>query len=64
MPLNTVVELPDSDRAELARWLRAPSMPAGLALRARIVLLAAGGAQSCRCQLSRSHALNDAGRVK
>jgi transposase len=44
MPLNTVVELPDSDRAELARWLRAPSMPAGLALRARIVLLAAGGA--------------------
>jgi transposase len=38
------VELPDSDRAELARWLRAPSMPAGLALRARIVLLAADGA--------------------
>jgi transposase len=44
MPLNAVVELPDSDRAELARWVRAPSMPAGLAQRARIVLLAAGGA--------------------
>src|ERR1019366_5487767 len=38
-----VVELPDSDRAELARWLRAPSMPAGLAQRARIVLLAGDG---------------------
>ena len=44
MPLNAAVELPDSDRAELARWLRAPSMPAGLAQRARIVLLAADGA--------------------
>jgi transposase len=43
MPLNAVVELPDSDRVELARWLRAPSMPAGLAQRARIVLLAADG---------------------
>ena len=30
MPLNAVVGLPDSDRVELARWLRAPSMPAGL----------------------------------
>src|ERR1700734_1986633 len=43
MALNAVVELPDSDRAELARWLRSPSMPAGLAQRARIVLLAADG---------------------
>jgi hypothetical protein len=43
MPLNAVVELPDSDRAELARWLRAPSMPAELAQRARIVLPAADG---------------------
>jgi transposase len=43
MPLNAVVELPDSDRAELARWLRSPSMPAGLAARARIVLLAGDG---------------------
>jgi transposase len=43
MPLNAVVELLDSDRAELGRWQRAPSMPAGLAQRARIVLLAADG---------------------
>src|SRR2546429_576183 len=43
MPLNTAVELPDSDRAELSRWLRAPSRPAGLAQRARVVLLAADG---------------------
>src|SRR5260370_22326727 len=44
MPLNAAVELADSDRAELSRWLRAPSMPWGLAQRARIVLLAADGA--------------------
>ncbi len=44
MPLTVAVELPDADRAELSRWLRAPSMPAGLAQRARIVLLAADGA--------------------
>ena len=44
MPLNAVVELPEPDRAELSRWLRSPSMPAGLAQRARIVLLAADGA--------------------
>ena len=44
MPLNAVVELPDSDREELAWWLQALSMPAGLALRAQIVLLAADGA--------------------
>ena len=44
MPLNAVVEVPEPDRAELSRWLRAPSMPAGLAQRARIVLLAADGA--------------------
>ena len=44
MPLTVAVELPDSDRAELSRWLRAPSIPAGLAQRARIVLLAADGA--------------------
>ena len=43
MPLNAVVELPESDRVELARWLRSSSMPAGLAQRARIVLLAADG---------------------
>jgi transposase len=44
MPLTVAVKLPDSDRAELSGWLRAPSMPAGLAQRARIVLLAADGA--------------------
>ena len=44
MALTVGVELPESDRAELSRWLRAPSMPAGLAQRARIVLLAADGA--------------------
>jgi transposase len=44
MALTAGVELPESDRAELSRWLRAPSMPAGLAQRARIVLLAADGA--------------------
>ena len=43
MPLNAAVELPDSDRAELGRWLRSPSIRAGLAQRARIVLLAAEG---------------------
>jgi hypothetical protein len=32
-----------SDRAELEGWLRSPSLRAGLAQRARIVLLAAGG---------------------
>jgi transposase len=44
MSLTVDVELLESDRAELSRWLRAPSMPAGLAQRARIVLLAADGA--------------------
>jgi transposase len=44
MPLTVAMDVPDSDRAELSRWLRAPSMPAGLVQRARIVLLAADGA--------------------
>jgi transposase len=44
MPLTVAVDVPDPDRAELARWLRSPSMPAGLVQRARIVLLAADGA--------------------
>jgi transposase len=35
--------VPASDRAELGRWLRSPSLRAGLAQRARIVLLAADG---------------------
>jgi transposase len=37
------VDVPPRDRAELTRWTRASSIPAGLAQRARIVLLAADG---------------------
>ena len=43
MALNVGVELPPADRAVLESWTRASSMPAGLAQRARIVLLAADG---------------------
>ena len=43
MSLTVAVQVPPSDRAELESWLRAPSIRAGLALRARIVLLAADG---------------------
>jgi len=35
--------LREGDRAELERWTRSRSVPAGLAQRARIVLLAADG---------------------
>jgi transposase len=35
--------VPDSDRAELEKWIRSSTMRAGLALRARIVLLIADG---------------------
>jgi transposase len=35
--------MPAEDRAELTRWTRTPSLPAGLAQRARIVLLAEEG---------------------
>jgi hypothetical protein len=38
-----LVEVPPRDREVLASWTRAPSVRAGLAQRARIVLLAAGG---------------------
>ena len=41
--MTVAVEMPAEDRAELTRWMRSPSMPAGLAQRARIVLLAAEG---------------------
>ena len=44
MALTTGVDVPPRDRAELERWLRSPSMPAGLVMRARIVLAAADGA--------------------
>jgi transposase len=43
MALTVGVEVPPRDRAELESWLRAPSLRAGLAQRARIVLLAADG---------------------
>ena len=43
MSLTVAVELPAGDRAELLSWTRAPSLRAGLAQRARIVLLAADG---------------------
>jgi hypothetical protein len=44
MPLSVDVEVPPRDREVLAWWVRSPSVRAGLAQRARIVLLAADGA--------------------
>ena len=46
MALTTGMDVPPRDRAELERWLRSPSMPAGLVQRARIVLAAADGAET------------------
>ena len=43
MSLTVAVQMPAKDRAELTRWTRTPSLRAGLAQRARIVLLAAEG---------------------
>src|SRR6266702_8206498 len=43
MSLTVAVQMPAEDRAELTRWTRTPSLPAGLARRARIVLLADEG---------------------
>ena len=43
MSLTVAVKMPAEDRAELARWTRMPSLRAGLAQRARIVLLADAG---------------------
>ena len=43
MPLTVTVDVPPRDREVLESWLRAPSLRAGLAQRARIVLLAADG---------------------
>ena len=43
MSLTVGVSMPGEDRAELTRWTRAPSLPAGLVQRARIVLLADEG---------------------
>jgi transposase len=44
MPLTVNVEVPARDREVLASWVRSTSIRAGLAQRARIVLLAADGA--------------------
>ena len=43
MALIVTVDIPPRDREVLESWTRSPSMPAGLAQRARIVLLAADG---------------------
>jgi transposase len=43
MSLTVAVRMPAEDRAELTRWTRTPSLRAGLAQRARIVLLADAG---------------------
>jgi transposase len=43
MPLTVTVEVPPRDREVLASWVRSPSIRAGLARRARIVLLAGDG---------------------
>ena len=43
MPLTVDVELTPADREVLLSWTRAPSLKAGLAQRARIVLLAGEG---------------------
>ena len=43
MPLTVAVDVPPRDREVLESWLRAPSLRAGLAQRARILLLAADG---------------------
>jgi len=46
MSLTGAVEVPPRDREVLQGWLRSPSIRAGLAQRARIVLLAADGART------------------
>ena len=43
MPSAAPLLLPDADRDVLRSWMRSPSVPAGLVLRARIVLAAADG---------------------
>src|SRR3954470_11636221 len=43
VPLTVTVEVPPGDREMLESWLRAPSVRAGLAQRAPIVLLATDG---------------------
>jgi transposase-like protein/transposase len=41
--MPTAVQVRDEDRVTLEAWTRSPSLPAGAALRARIVLACAGG---------------------
>jgi hypothetical protein len=43
MALIAGVDVSPRDRDELQRWVRSPSMPAGMVMRARIVLAAADG---------------------
>jgi transposase len=43
MPLTVCVQVPPGDREVLSSWTRSPSIRAGLAQRARIVLLAGAG---------------------
>ena len=43
MALTMDVDVSPRDRVELERWLRSPSMQAGLVMRAKIVLAAADG---------------------
>lgn len=43
MPLTVGVDIPAGDREVLLSWTRSPSIRAGLAQRARVVLLAADG---------------------
>jgi hypothetical protein len=47
MPLTVGVQLSERDRNELVSWTRSPSMKAGLAQQARVVLLAADGVGTC-----------------
>src|SRR3954447_17301795 len=43
MPLSVGLDLTAAERDELVSWTRSPSLKAGLAQRARVVLLAADG---------------------
>ena len=55
------------DRAELERWVRSPSMPAGLVMRVRVVLTAADGAGTgdivCGCPAGRVSADSSSKRM-
>ena len=55
------------DRAELERWVRSPSMPAGLVMRVRVVLAAADSAGTgdivCGCPAGRVSADSSSKRM-